>query len=179
MLAAGFNEHDAWLTSIWNSQVSPGDLVYVVGDFSKAYTPEALSEILAGLNGSIFLVKGNHDQSSVLLNCPNPKIVKWSHRQSLSICGMQTVLSHEPKLVWVGQHLGSFHLHGHTHGRLSFQGRALDVGIDSAYKLLGSHRLFTEAEVFSRLINRSPVSYDGRKVIDARPAPPLAIADSV
>lgn len=52
---------DAALIQRWNDTVSPEDTVYVLGDFgADGYE----KDMLARLNGRIFLVKGNHDTKS-------------------------------------------------------------------------------------------------------------------
>jgi calcineurin-like phosphoesterase family protein len=50
------NEH---LIGEWNAVVSPGDLVYYLGDF--AFKAETTREVLKQLNGEKILVIGNHD----------------------------------------------------------------------------------------------------------------------
>ena len=44
----------------WNSVVSDGDIVYVLGDMFWMKPNDAMP-IIDRLNGQIFLVKGNHD----------------------------------------------------------------------------------------------------------------------
>ena len=54
-------EMDAELMDRWNTRVSQGDRVYVLGDFgAEGYE----KEILAQLNGEKYLIKGNHDLKS-------------------------------------------------------------------------------------------------------------------
>ena len=47
----------------WNNKVSKGDLVYILGDMFWCKSSEAVP-ILKQLNGTKFLVKGNHDRSN-------------------------------------------------------------------------------------------------------------------
>ena len=49
------------LISNWNKTVSPGDVVYVLGDMFWCKQEEAMS-VLKQLNGTKFLIKGNHDR---------------------------------------------------------------------------------------------------------------------
>lgn len=49
---------DAVLIKNWNSAVSENDTVYVLGDFGAAGCEK---EILSELNGTKYLIKGNHD----------------------------------------------------------------------------------------------------------------------
>lgn len=52
----------AELIKRWNSVVSPGDNVYVLGDMF--WDPSEAPMILEQLNGHIHLIKGNHDKIS-------------------------------------------------------------------------------------------------------------------
>lgn len=52
---------DIQLINGWNTEVSDGDEVYVVGDFGANGYEET---ILSKLNGTKYLIKGNHDLKS-------------------------------------------------------------------------------------------------------------------
>lgn len=55
------DQMDEALISGWNETVSPDDAVYLLGDFgANGYE----KEILSRLNGTIYLIKGNHDVKS-------------------------------------------------------------------------------------------------------------------
>lgn len=60
----GFGEdvdaHDRMLVEAWNSVVRPEDTVWHLGDF--AWTLDKVREITPQLNGTIYLVAGNHDK---------------------------------------------------------------------------------------------------------------------
>ena len=56
-------EHDTMIIHHWNSVVSPDDLVFVLGDFIMGAS-ENVESLLYRLNGTIFLVRGNHDTDS-------------------------------------------------------------------------------------------------------------------
>lgn len=45
-------------------------------------------------------------------------------------------------------------LYGHCHGQMQGQGKTLDVGIDSAYNVLGEHKLFSEEDVVTFMQQR-------------------------
>lgn len=55
------NEMDEVLIANWNKTVSPTDEVYILGDFGADGREE---EILLKLNGTKYLLKGNHDIKS-------------------------------------------------------------------------------------------------------------------
>ena len=53
------------ITDNWNSVVTPDDIVYHLGDFSF----DKISKFTPFLNGTIILIRGNHDRSSNLKGC--------------------------------------------------------------------------------------------------------------
>jgi calcineurin-like phosphoesterase family protein len=59
------------------------------------------------------------------------------------------VMCHYPFEVWDRKHYGAIHYHGHSHGELHKIDNRLDVGVDSAYKLLGSYRPFALEEALA------------------------------
>ena len=54
-------EMDEALVDRWNAVVSPGDIVYVLGDMFWCKAQDAIP-ILRSLKGQKFLIKGNHDR---------------------------------------------------------------------------------------------------------------------
>ena len=65
---ADVEEMDAALTERWNALVRPRDTVWHLGDFSLG--PKGTAERrFRRLNGSIHLVRGNHDGDDVVKGC--------------------------------------------------------------------------------------------------------------
>lgn len=58
-------EHDRALIDNWNSVVTSGDLVYVLGDFSIETNVDEIRKPLSKLNGQKILILGNHDRKKV------------------------------------------------------------------------------------------------------------------
>ena len=58
---ADVDEMDQQMISRWNAVVSPEDIVYHLGDFGGDGRE---SQILSQLNGTKYLIKGNHDTQS-------------------------------------------------------------------------------------------------------------------
>lgn len=118
-------EMDEALISNWNGAVSRRDLVYVVGDF--AWRNHNL--YLGRLNGKKILVRGNHDQM------PGDALRHFTETHDLlvrRIAGHRTVLCHYCLTSWPGSNGGTWHLYGHSHGRIretSYSPRC-DVGVD-------------------------------------------------
>jgi calcineurin-like phosphoesterase family protein len=130
------NEH---LVSNWNLVVTPQDIVYHVGDVAFEKDPEVLHCIISRLNGTVHLVKGNHD------NLIKGKVanlfehIEYSGLREIRVedpdgfGGFQPiVLCHYAMRVWNRSHYGAWHLFGHSHGTLPDDDTSLslDVGVD-------------------------------------------------
>ena len=112
----------------WNSQITPTDTVYSLGDFSFL-NAENTEEILRRLNGRKHLIKGNHDHW--ITPATSKYFESISDYKVLSIDKKKIILFHFPIAEWDKMHYGSFHFYGHVHGGLTVPGRAIDVGIDA------------------------------------------------
>lgn len=132
---ATIEEMDDELIRRWNEKVSPRDIVYHLGDISLAKT-ERTKEILDQLNGTIFLVKGNHDSAAMSytkrfswikdyyeLNVDDPDAPNGKQK---------IILFHYAMKVWRSSFRGTWHLYGHSHGHLFDDPnmRSFDVGVD-------------------------------------------------
>jgi calcineurin-like phosphoesterase family protein len=150
-------DHDEWLKNRWNSQVSKGDLVWHLGDFSFSHDFEATVALLRQLNGVKHFIKGNHDSRRVMEDLVKEKVLHWfGDYKEIKIGRESVILNHYPYAVWHKQHYGAWHLHGHSHGNYVIQkGKILDVGLDSAYNLFGQHRFFTEEDIEQYMKYRS------------------------
>ena len=129
---ASADEMDEGLIANWNSVVQSDDRVIILGDVFFC-RPERAASILSRLNGSKELVYGNHDKRLR----SEPKVKKMFNRihpelHTETIDGIMVVMCHFPLLTWERSHRGSFHLHGHCHGKVEFDPnfRRLDVGVD-------------------------------------------------
>lgn len=121
---ANVNEMDESIIDKWNSVVTRGDTVFVVGDFAWN-NPEYY---LKRLNGTVILIAGGHDY-------------RWMNKfhlfyhvydaRTIQIHGQTIVMSHFCFRVWNKSHYNSWHLYGHSHGNLEPIGKSWDVGIDA------------------------------------------------
>lgn len=143
--------HENWLRRVWNAQVSHGDLVYHLGDFSFNNDIDYLSNYINSLNGQKIFIKGNHDNRDTFDTLVELGVIAaWYDYKEIQMKDQKykAVLFHFPIGSWHKQSKGSIHLHGHSHGNyMNSRGRMLDVGIDNAYNLYGEHRFFTEDEI--------------------------------
>jgi calcineurin-like phosphoesterase family protein len=120
----------------WNEKVMPDDEVYYLGDFFISKDNNEIAEILQSLNGTIYLIAGNHEGHA--LN--HRRRFKWiKDYYELKVkdpdCknGVQRIiLFHYAMRVWRGDSRGNWHLYGHSHGNLSDKEDRLsiDVGVD-------------------------------------------------
>lgn len=118
------------MITIWNRQVKKEDSVYHLGDVSFGGLSETF-RLLAELNGTIYLICGNHDDEL----CADSYLVSrfaWIKPYAeLVINGQEIVMCHYPIVQWRNAQRGAWHLYGHTHGSIRLRGRAMDVGIDA------------------------------------------------
>lgn len=123
---ASIDEHDEALIELWNFVVGPRDQVFHLGDFSHRAGVDHAEKVLRRLNGSVHLIEGNHDKSSV-------RKLPWasvSQMKDVVVDGQRAFCAHYGMRVWPGQWRGSIMLYGHSHGRLPGNSRSLDVGVD-------------------------------------------------
>lgn len=116
-------EMDQELIKRHNEVVSPKDTVYHLGDFCFSKTKsEAYQKYINKLNGANIFIRGSHDYWL-------PK----NHRMIIEkkINNVYITMCHYAMRVWPRSHYGSWHLYGHSHGKLDTPGKTLDVGVDS------------------------------------------------
>jgi len=118
-------EMDAAMVERWNAVVGPDDVVWHLGDVARR--PTDVAELLARLNGSKHLLRGNNDPDATLAADGWASVGDYAE---IELDGRQLVLCHYPFRSWNGQHRGALNLHGHSHGRLKPMPRQFDVGVD-------------------------------------------------
>jgi calcineurin-like phosphoesterase family protein len=163
--------HTDWLVKVWNKNVTSGDLVYHLGDFSFAKNYDEIAFFVNALEGQKIFIKGNHDKREHLNQLVKDGYIQaWYDYKEIKLQDIPTVLFHFPIASWHRQSHGSWHLHGHSHGNFKdYRGKMLDVGLDSAYNLYGEHKFITEDEVVAFMQHEDIYSADQhRKVIDAK-----------
>ena len=152
--------NDAMVDSI-NACVKEDDVLYHVGDLVMGLF-QNVSEFRQRLNcRTIHLVLGNHDHN-IRKDRDGIQQLFTSVQQQSMICveDEQMVLCHYPLHVWQNHHRGTWHLHGHTHGKLNdpafYQRKVMDVGIDTHPEF----RPYSFAEVKAILDQREIVPLD-------------------
>lgn len=129
-------EHDNQLIKNHNQIVKSGDTTIHIGDFSF-HNISITNEILNALIGNHIILKGSHDKD--LFKPENIKILSNNKIRFLSNMIYEIkpndesiTCCHYILYSWPKSHYGSWHLHGHHHGRkIPIDGKFYDVGIDN------------------------------------------------
>jgi len=130
---AHVDEMDETMIANWNEVVEYDDLVYHLGDFTLGNKSVA-RRYFARLRGQIRVLSNpwHHD-------------ARWLRGEYYSAGGHEVeymrpvvALEYKPPIIlchyafanWDRAHYGSWHLHGHSHGKHEAPGKILDVGVD-------------------------------------------------
>ncbi|MCM1089997.1 MAG: metallophosphoesterase [Butyrivibrio sp.] len=108
--------HRTILTN-WNSVVTNGDIVYILGDISLRGKNEELIALVAQLKGRKVLIKGNHDDiSDYRYKQLFAEICNYKEIQDRAgNDAYKLVLCHYPIFRWNQMERGTILLYGHTH----------------------------------------------------------------
>lgn len=117
---------DAYLIDRWNAVVGPNDIVWHLGDVARR--PADVPALLARLNGTKHLLRGNNDPEAT---GAAPGWASVGDYAEVAVDGQHLVLCHYAFRSWNRQHRGALNLHGHSHGRLKPLLRQFDVGVDA------------------------------------------------
>jgi len=141
-----------------NSIVGKDDRLVVVGDAAFS-TVEAFRKLRAKIIcRNVWLIWGNHDRPGYGDACSE----SYDTYEFRSKCANYRIFaSHYPHAIWPSSHRGSLHVYGHCHGQreewldeIMPGRRSMDVGVDTAYRILGAYRPFRETEVIDILGSR-------------------------
>jgi len=117
-----------------NETVGTDDTLYILGDFT--FRGGSPSDYRYRINcKDVHLCMGNHDKRSLY----DDYLHGFSTVQDVKeiiYCNQRIFLSHYCHKVWPASHKGSYHLWGHSHGKLDEEERktnrkSLDVGVDN------------------------------------------------
>ena len=137
----------------WNSVVGPEDIVVTMGDFFWFNDSHSIKKVVNQLNGTIYIVLGNHDKRESFRRCDPEKLIildgishiflrcedenRWYEKTFEIVC------SHYPLMTWSHRDRGAINVFGHIHsGWLRsgddydqnlplWKGQQLDVGVDN------------------------------------------------
>ncbi len=127
------------IISNWNNRVKPNDVVFHLGDFLFSRDEKTISDTINVLNGTIYLIPGNHDsvEDYPQYILQSDKFIVLNALQHVRIRvnneNVQFVLCHYAMKVWYKSHYNSIHLYGHSHNSMPDDPNSLsmDVGVDA------------------------------------------------
>jgi calcineurin-like phosphoesterase family protein len=120
----------------WNSVIGEQDRVYHLGDFTLDDISH-FTKWVSQLNGNIRILPGSHDHPWLKDFVPSDKVQVLAPLVSVEFPELMVtekpqaiVLCHYSMQVWDRSNQGSWHLFGHSHGKLKGIGLSFDVGVD-------------------------------------------------
>ena len=127
---ATISEMDGEILARLNDSVAEADTIYFLGDFCRGDGKAALAYRRQIRCKNIFFVEGNHDAGAKKI-CS--EFGWWKQIAEVKARDQLIVLCHYAMRVWHHSFRGSWHLYGHSHGRLADDPLALsmDVGVDT------------------------------------------------
>ena len=151
-----------------NGTVMQDDVLFHLGDWSMGNTKNIKEFRDRIICRNVHLVFGNHDDDieddNVLL--PGPSLhglfsSVQSYKEAV-VDGTMLCMFHYKQTIWNKSHRDAYHLYGHSHSGAEHlvNGRSMDVGVDNAFKLLGSYRPFSHAEMLDHLKYRRHQAID-------------------
>ena len=132
-------EHDEAIIKNWNEIVGPEDIVYHLGDLMLGANDYGI-ECVKRLNGTIKLIRGNHDTDArwkLYATLPNVECIGWAEvikykKYNFYLSHHPTLTSNLEKAPYLRMHL--INLYGHTHQQKQFYNDIpylFHVGLDS------------------------------------------------
>ena len=141
---ANIYEMNEYLIQKWNEVVPKDGIIFHLGDVSLTAIPKVLNDLLYRLNGTKYLVIGNHEKDAL-----GKEYIRehWAgiydiaeifvEDEEITYKEQHIVMCHYPMITWNASHRGSWQLFGHVHGNLSNKGiiqhspAQIDVGVDT------------------------------------------------
>ena len=115
-------EMDNEIIARHNKVVGKNDVVIHAGDFTLKNKRDA-KEYIKRLNGTHTFLCGSHDYW-LRGTKANQILEKKINNQLIVVC-------HYAMRTWAASHYNSWHLYGHSHGKLAPIGKQHDVGVDN------------------------------------------------
>jgi len=160
-LMGSIEEHDAKLIANINSTVDRDDELFIIGDFAFDKPGKYRAKIQCK---HIKFIMGNHDRKTKTANVFGElhDILRTEAYNKDQTDSVKLYLCHYPTMYWDQSHNGVAHLYGHCHSQreayldeLEPGRRAMDVGVDNAYRLLGEYRPFADYEIYDYMARRT------------------------
>lgn len=151
---SSIEEHDETLIRNHNSVVGKNDIVIFAGDFTLWKNVKGIYEkYINRLNGKHIFLRGSHDYW--LNGKPNDQI--WEKNIYVDKKRYYFVVCHYAMHTWARSHYGSYHLFGHSHGKLKLDGKRHDCGVDN-----NNYYPISDEQVVNIMYNKSnnPLKYN-------------------
>lgn len=130
---ANTDEMDRYLIDVHNAVVKDENVIWMLGDFS-VHQDSRTAQIFQQLKGRKRLILGNHDLDHSGHVRKGIAALGWdqppTHYAEVKQGGDRIILHHYAQRTWAASVHGSWHLYGHSHGRLPAYGRSRDCGVD-------------------------------------------------
>lgn len=129
----------------WNETVPEDGVVFHLGDLATGLPVEQLIGLVNRLNGTILLVKGNHDDIGIF-RCSsfqkNTRLRLLGYHWEMRLGGKKILMDHYPLLCYADEYKGVWQLFGHVHSGPDADGHDIprlrhllpfqyDVGVDN------------------------------------------------
>jgi calcineurin-like phosphoesterase family protein len=153
-------EMDHALIQNWNKVVSKDDIVFHLGDFAFA-DKSKWRQIANSLNGTKYLVQGNHDRTD---DIPTECFEMIRDMLQIAIYDEELedystfIMSHYPLATWAGISRSICNLHGHIHSTPDLNGTGFDI-------VIAKNAPWNQYDVGVDRNNFTPVSYEDLKTI--------------
>lgn len=142
-----------------NDTVGENDILFHLGDVAMG-NRRKLQGYRDAINcKNIYVCAGNHDSVD-----PTFRKLFTDVRdvRTVKVNGQSIFMSHYAHRIWPKSHHGKWHLYGHSHDSLEHipWGKSMDVGVDSARRILGEYRPFNFDEIKGILDERKILFID-------------------
>lgn len=112
-----------------NKVVKPKDTVIHAGDFTFEKNLDVVENLIKCLIGRHIFISGSHDYWQKTYSKKHN--IHFADIKEIRFNKSLIVACHHPMLTWPRSHYGSWHVHGHHHGRLQNNGKSWDAGVDN------------------------------------------------
>lgn len=124
-------EMDNTIIQNFKDTLRSGDVLYILGDltFKREYAIKFF-EVLVDMGVECHFIIGNHDLDGRTIDIIKKYCSSVQNIKEIRVGGTHIVLSHYPMQAWNKSFHGSWQLFGHVHGRMVFETKQYDVGVD-------------------------------------------------
>lgn len=161
-----------------NKTVGANDILYILGDLAFGSKDKYFQNVQWVRNNincrEVYLAWGNHDQPSELIHA---LFTNTFDHGTIVVNKQKIFLDHYANAIWEKSHRNAWHLYGHSHAEAEemlesiMPGRkAMDVGVDNAFKILGEYRPFSFDEI-KNILGKKPGWFFKKELSEAHKQP--------